>query len=170
MCSNLSMKQGSLYCFVLFVTLRSPNPRLIDATLLVSSETSWWVGVHWLGLGLFGATVWKLLIIEQFSQWKLNKIETENCIWIWGHSWWCWWKAHSQSDLIEFISQFSELKVWKILIFKWILLLEIQQIAEIGFGRKNQLSPQLCSHCHIYKFSILKMWKIKNAFTLRPTE
>ncbi len=34
-------------------------------------------------------------------------------------------------------------KVSKILIFKWVLLLEIQQIAEIGFGRKNQLSPQL---------------------------
>jgi hypothetical protein len=48
-------------------------------------------------------------------------------------------------------------KVRKILIFKWILLLEIQQIAEIGFGRKNQLSPQLCSHCQIFKFSNLKI-------------
>jgi len=34
--------------------------------------------VHWLGLRLFGATMWKLLVIEPFSQWKLNKIETEN--------------------------------------------------------------------------------------------
>jgi hypothetical protein len=34
----------------------------------------------------FGATVWKLLIIEPFSQWKLNKIESENPIGIWGCS------------------------------------------------------------------------------------
>jgi hypothetical protein len=38
----------------------------------------------------FGAMVWKLLIIEQFSQWKLNKIETENCIGIWGCCRCCW--------------------------------------------------------------------------------
>jgi hypothetical protein len=29
---------------------------------------------------MFGAIVWKLLIIEPFSQLKLNKIKTENCI------------------------------------------------------------------------------------------
>jgi hypothetical protein len=52
--------------------------------------------------------MWKLLIIEPFSQLK-NKIETENCIGIWGHSWFCW-KARSKLDLIEFISQFSELR------------------------------------------------------------
>jgi hypothetical protein len=34
----------------------------------------------------FGATVWKLLIIEPFSQWKLNQIESENSIGIWGCS------------------------------------------------------------------------------------
>jgi hypothetical protein len=60
-------------------------------------ETVWSYGV-----------VWTLLIIEQFSQGKLNKIETENCIGIWGHSW-CCWKALGESDLIEFISQFAEL-------------------------------------------------------------
>jgi hypothetical protein len=37
-------------------------------------------------LRLFGASVWKkkLLIIEPFSQQKLNKIKTEKCIGIWG--------------------------------------------------------------------------------------
>jgi hypothetical protein len=53
--------------------------------------------------------MWKILITEPFSQWKLNKIETENCIGIWGCSW-CCWKALGESDLIEFISHFSELK------------------------------------------------------------
>jgi hypothetical protein len=31
--------------------------------------------------------VWKPLIIEPFSQLKLNKIENEKCIEIWGRSW-----------------------------------------------------------------------------------
>jgi hypothetical protein len=36
-----------------------------------------------------------------------------------------------------------------------------------GFeGKINWTS--MCSHCQIYKFSILKMWKIKNVFTLGP--
>jgi hypothetical protein len=53
--------------------------------------------------------VWTLLIIEPFSQGKLNKIKTENCIGIWGDSW-CCGKALGESDLIEFTSQFSELR------------------------------------------------------------
>jgi hypothetical protein len=48
------------------------------------------------------------LIIESFSQLKLNKkIQTKNRIGLWGRSW-CYWKAFGESDLIEFISQFSE--------------------------------------------------------------
>jgi hypothetical protein len=47
-------------------------------------------------------------------------------------------------------------KVWKILIFEWILLLKT------GFGRKNQLSPQ-CVHIYIYMFIF-----IGNVFTLEP--
>jgi hypothetical protein len=43
--------------------------------------------------------MWKLLIIESFSQWKLNKIETENYI---GKG---FRKALDESNLIEFISQ-----------------------------------------------------------------
>jgi hypothetical protein len=38
------------------------------------------------GLRLFGAMVWRLLIIESFFKLILNKIETENYIGIWGHS------------------------------------------------------------------------------------
>jgi hypothetical protein len=47
------------------------------------------------------------LIIELFSQLKLNKIENENCIEILGRSW-CSRKALGQSDLTEFTSQVSE--------------------------------------------------------------
>jgi hypothetical protein len=57
----------------------------------------------------FGAIVWKLLIIEPFFQWKFNKIKSENSIGIWGCSG-CCWKALGESDLVEFISEFSELR------------------------------------------------------------
>jgi hypothetical protein len=117
----------------------------LHGTLLVLLESSPWVGVHWLGLRLFGDMVWKLLIIEPFSQWKWNKIKTENCLGIWGCSW-CCWKALGDSDLIKFISQFSELKCGRYLFFEWILLLKIQtNCKKIGFGRKNLLSPP-CVH------------------------
>jgi hypothetical protein len=37
---------------------------------------------------VFGATLWKLLIIEPIFSMKIKfKIDTENCIEIWGHSW-----------------------------------------------------------------------------------
>ncbi len=71
---NLSMNPGSLFCFVCPSDIS--QTMALHATLLVSSESSEWIGVHWLGLRLFGAMVWKVLIIESFSQWKLNKIET----------------------------------------------------------------------------------------------
>ncbi len=47
---------------------------------------------------------------------------------------------------------------------------KLKQIAKVGFRRKNQLSPQMCSHCQILKNSILKMWKIKNVSTLGPID
>ncbi len=93
----LWMKQGSLVCFVYHVEISQTT--MLHATLLVFSE-----GVHQLGLRQFGITVWKQLIIKPFSWWKLNKIETENCIEIWECSW-CCGKALDKSHLIEFTSQ-----------------------------------------------------------------
>jgi hypothetical protein len=44
------------------------------------------------------------------------------------------------------------------------LLLEIQtNCKELG------LKEKISSHCQIFKNSIVKMWKIKNVFTLGPT-
>ncbi len=93
-------------------------PTRIHAVLLVSLESSQWVGVHWLGLRLFGATVWKLLIVELFSQQKLNKIKTETAL-----------KFRAFLVLLESSQQvrFNRVyftifraKVWKIFIFEWI--------------------------------------------------
>jgi hypothetical protein len=66
---DLSMKQGSL--FVLFCHVKI-SETLVHVALLVSSRSSWWVGVHQLGLRLLGGMVWKQLIIEPFFQWKIN--------------------------------------------------------------------------------------------------
>jgi hypothetical protein len=117
-------------------------------------ESSWWViRVHWLGLRLFGAMVWKLsMIIEPFSQWKLNKIKREDCIGIWEHSW-CYWKAFGKSDLIKFVSQLSELlRCARYRIFEWILLLEIQKNYKNWVWKEKSVKPSMCSHLgHRYK-------------------
>jgi len=107
-------------------------------------ESSWWARYNRIYFTIFKDMVWKLLIIEPFFQWKLNKIETENYIKVWGHSRWCW-KAFGESDLIEFIAQFSELRCRGYWFLGEFCCWKFKQIAKIGFGRKNQLSPQ-CVH------------------------
>jgi hypothetical protein len=122
-CLHLSMKQGSLFCFVM---LRYPKPwclRLCSCYLQKSSlnrdalalfEIVWNYGVE-------VTNYWTI------SQWKLNKIEIEIFIGI--------WKALNKSNLIDFISQFLELRE-KFLNF----VSKFKRNAKIGFGRKNQLS------------------------------
>jgi len=128
----LSMKQGSLFCFV----LSHWDVPHHSASRWALGIFSWWVWVHWLGLRLFGVTMWKLLIIELFSEWNLNKIQTENYIRIWECSTRCW-KAFDESDLIEFISQFSEVRCERYIDF-WVgfCFQQLQKLVE----------PSMCSH------------------------
>jgi len=91
---------------------------------------------------LFGAMVWKLLIIEPFSQWKLNEIKTESCIGIWG-CFWCCWKAFSEPHLIEFISQFPELRCGRYWFLNGFCCWKFKQIAKIEVGRKI-FEPSMC--------------------------
>jgi hypothetical protein len=52
---HLSMKEGSLFCFVLFCTDEIHGSRMLQIAFLVSLESSRGGGVHWLrfrGLGL----------------------------------------------------------------------------------------------------------------------
>jgi hypothetical protein len=104
--------------------------------------------VHQLGLRVFGATMWKLLIIEPFSQQKLNKIETENCIGISGCSW-CCWKALGELDLIEFVSQFSKLRCGRYSFFNGFNVFKQIQTNCKSWVWNNQLSPECV---HITKF------------------
>jgi hypothetical protein len=94
----------------------------------------WKVGVNPLGLRLFGAMMWKL-IIEPFFQWKLNKIETKNCIEIWGCSS-CCWKVFNKSYLINFISRFLELRCGRYWFMNGFCCWKFKQIVKIGFELK----------------------------------
>ncbi len=143
---------SKVVCFVLFCLScwGLPNQGAschtlgIFAKLSMSKGASTW-SQHWLDLRLFGATVWKLLIIEPFSQWKLNKIETENCTGIWGHS--CvlldrpWQFRFSRA----YFSLFSELRCGRYLFLSGFYCWKFKEITKIEFGWKNQLSSQ-CVH------------------------
>jgi hypothetical protein len=112
--------------------------------------------VHWLDLRLLGGMVQRLLINEPFSQWKLIRIETENCIWIKGRSWYCW---QALRESIEFISQLSELKCERYGFFSRFCSWKFKQITKIGFARKNQLSQ--CVHTWANSTGYIIMYKNK---------
>jgi hypothetical protein len=134
-----------LFFFFVFHTEISQT-MVLHAALLVFLKSSGWAGVYRLGLRLFGAMVWKLLIIEPFSQWKLNKIATENCIGIWGHSKSYYWKALTESDLIEFISQVSQLRCGKHWLSSAFCCWDFKQIAKNWVWKGKSYEPSMYSH------------------------
>jgi hypothetical protein len=111
----------------------------------------------WLGLRLFEATrcgcYW---FLNHFLNEKLNKIETENCIGIWEHFSWCCWKALWWVKFSRVYFTIFRAKVWKILSFEWILLLEIQLNWKNWVWKGKAVELSMCSHCQIAKFLILK--------------
>jgi hypothetical protein len=145
-----------LFCFVLFVTPRDlSNHGTSCCALLVSSESSQWlVGVHWLGLRLFGATVQKLLIIEPFFQSKSNQNQNQNYKLYWNLRVFfiSLESSERESDLLKFISQFLEPRCERYWFLSGFCCWKFKQITKIGFeplnfGQKNQLSPQ---HVHTW--------------------
>ncbi len=81
-----------------------------------------------------GPTMWKLLIIEPFSLWKLNKIKTGNCNEIRGHSWCCWSPQWVRFKKLCFTILAN---VCKILISEWILFAGNQnKLQKLGLGGK----------------------------------
>jgi len=65
---NLSMKEGSFFCFLI---MRSTEP-VFQITFLVSLENSRWGRVHGLGSMVFGLVVQIFLNIGWLFHWKLN--------------------------------------------------------------------------------------------------
>ncbi len=43
------------------------------------------------------------------------------------------------------------------------------KLQKLGLEGKKSVEPSMCSHCRIFKISIMKMWIIKNVITPRPT-
>ncbi len=130
-------KQPDIYpwskvvCFV-FVMLISPKPPRCFM------PHSWYLGKALDEYGCidlvwdcFEAMVWKLLIIEPFFQRKLNKIKTENFIGILG----LFLSLLESPRWVRFDQVYFTIfrvKVWEILIFDRILLLEIQTDCQNG--------------------------------------
>ncbi len=148
----VSMKQGSLFYFVLFIMLGSPKPQcfmylcfcIFEKHQLGLRHLELWCGSYWL--------------LNHFFQCKLNKIEIENNIEILG-AFLVLLESPWQVRFNRVYFTILRAKVWKILVFEWIenwVLIE----------KSDEAS--MCSHCWIFKFSILKMWKLKNVFTLGP--
>jgi hypothetical protein len=139
--SHLSMKQSSLFCFVLS-RWDLPNYGVschdisILGKLLMNRGAPTWFKIVW-SYGVEAIDYWIIFSI------KINKTKTKNCNRIWGHFSWCL-KTLGKPSLIDFISQFSEL-----LVRYWFLsgfyCMKSKQIAKIWFGRKNLLSSQ-CVH------------------------
>jgi hypothetical protein len=134
---------SKVVCFVCHVEIS--QPMVLHAMLLVSSKISQWIEVHRLGLRLFGATMWKPLIIEPFFEWKLIKIKTENTTRIWKLSW-CYWKPLSKSDLIEFISQFPQLRCERYWFLRGFCCWEIQTNCKNWVWKEKSVEPSRCSH------------------------
>jgi hypothetical protein len=68
---------------------------------------------------------------------------------------------------MKFISQFSELRCRRYWFLSGFCCWKFKKFTKIGFGRKNQLSPECV---HISKFKNFQFWKtFKKVFTLRPT-
>ncbi len=139
---------SKVVCFALFVTFRSPKPCCFMLR-------SWYLGK---ALMIMGALTWFEIVwsnsVEAIDYWIIFpmiiflKIKAKNSIVIWGSSW-CYWKALGKSDLIDFISQFSELWCGRYWFLSEICYYKFKQIAKIEIGRKNQLSHQCV---HIRKF------------------
>jgi hypothetical protein len=110
--------------------------------------------------------VWDCLEVRCGSYWflnhflneKLNRIETENCIGIWECFSWCCWKALCWVKFIRVYFTIFRAKVWKILSFEWILLLEIQSNCKSRLGRKNTwaLNVFILPNCQIFNSENVK--------------
>ncbi len=141
----------------LFCHAKISQTMTFHVVLLVSLERSWWVGMPWLGLKLFGAMVWKLFIIEPFfNEMKLNK------------KWNMYWNLEIFLVLLEsfqsvrfnriYFTNFKA-KVWKYWFFDYICCWKFKQITKFGFEKKNQLSPQ-CVHTWANNIGYISLYHV----------
>jgi len=132
---NLSMKEGSLFCFV---AMRSTEPGCFRWFLGVFGKLSMrrgaWACFH--DVWTCGAKV--------LEYWMISSLKIKlNCSWKFRRNWnvplvlleRSWWAGFNGIYLVRF-----GFRMWELLIFKWLLLLKIQiNSQKPGFGRKYQL-------------------------------
>jgi len=119
--------------------------------------------VHWLGLRPFGATLCKLLIIEPFSQWKLNNIETANCMEF--GAFLVDLESRQQVRFNRVYFTIFRTKVWKILLFEWILLLRIQtNCKKLGLEGKISWALNVFTHGPIAQATLVSEGKVDWVF------
>jgi len=138
---NLSMKQGSLFCFVM---VRSPK-------LWHLMSCSWYLRKAFDEQGCTNL-VWDHLALHCASYWLLKHFLNENQI------------KFKLKTVLEFGAFLVHLescqqvrfngvyftifrtKVWKILLFEWILLLKIQTNCKNWVWKEKSVEPSMCSH------------------------
>jgi hypothetical protein len=110
------------FCMVKYLSFHNSSFALRSwyAALLVPSESSWrgCTNLVWDCLELHCGSY---RLLNHFFQWQLNQIKTGKCNGILGVLESPWWVRINGVFFTIFRA-----KVWKILIFEWILLLEIQ--------------------------------------------
>jgi hypothetical protein len=150
----LSIGRASVFvmpCFVLFcfVSWDLPNHPASCRALGIYRKLLMSTGAS----RLFGATVWKLLIIEPFSQWKLNKNQNWKQHWNLG----AFLDLHQRVRFNRVYFRIFRAKVWKLLTFEWILSLEIQTNCNKWVWKEK--SVELCTLPHL-EISNSENWRI----------
>jgi hypothetical protein len=138
------MKEGSLFCFVVMGSTKPGHFRSCSSCLwkaldkegcmgLVPWHLDLWCKSSWI-LNIFSLKI-KLNCTQKFRRnWNVPLVLVERP----------WWAGMNGIYLVRFGS-----RIWKILIFKWFLLLKIQiNSKKPGFERKNQLRTRY--HLNVY--------------------
>ncbi len=128
---------------------RSPKPWCFICTLGVFRRLSMRVGVHWFGLRLFGATCGSCWLWNHFLNEKSIKLKLTIVMEFGGCSR-CCWKALREVDLIEFISQFSEVRCGRYWLLSGFFVAEnSNKLQKLGLEGKISW-PSMCSHCWFF--------------------
>ncbi len=102
-------------------------------------------------------TVWSY-DVGSFFQWKLNKVQTEKLYWNLGVFLVCL-KSLRQVRFYRIDFTIFRAKVWKILIFEWILLLEIQANCKNWVWKEKSVKL-----VHIAEFWNFQFWNCAHMF------
>jgi len=132
------------YTLVLFCHVKIFQAKVFHAMLLISLKSSQWVEVHWFGLRLFGVWCGSYWLLNLFFH--ENKIKSKLKTVLQVGATLVLLESPQQVRIYRFYFTIFRAIVWRILIFEWILLIEIQTNCKnwvhswangIGYTRPN---------------------------------